>query len=79
MSSYEQLRTEYLKIISKSGLEFSVTKEWTFDNKLGELFTNSKPDTASKIIQAKEHLELRYSSVHGEGNKTGMVIIQLDA
>ena len=79
MSSYEQLRTEYLKIISKSGLEFSVTKEWTFDNKLGELFTNSKPDTASKIIQAKEHLELRYSSVHGEGNKAGMVIIQLDA
>ena len=79
MSSYEQLRTEYLKIISKSGLEFSVTKEWTFDNKLGELFTNSKPDTASKIIQAKEHLELRYRSVHGEGNKACMVIIQLDA
>ena len=74
---YRRDRGEFLAICERSGLEYSITGEWTLDMPLGRAFRDAEPQASHRILKARDHLLARLDECDGPGHESGLVIIKL--
>ena len=74
---YERDRDEFLEICGRSGLQHSVTEEWTLDTPVGSAFAEAEPEVSRSILLTREHLLARLDECDGPGHESGLVVIKL--
>ena len=74
---YRQTRDQFLEVARRGKLECSITEEWTLDTPLGRKFQQAEPETAARILEARDHLLRRLDLCDGPGHEVGLVIIRL--
>ena len=75
---YARDRGEFLEVCQRSGLEHSITEEWTLDTPLGRAFTGAEPEVSRRILDARDHLLARLDECDGPGHEAGLVVIKLN-
>ena len=74
---YERLSNEYLEIARRAGFPSQVKKTWDFESEIGQAFVASHESTAAKILDARDHLILRYNEWDLPGHEAGLVVYRL--
>ena len=74
---FERDRREYERIARRSGLECSVTSEWTLDSPLGAQFSKAEPLVSECVMDAKDHLLARLDECEGASHRSGLVVMRL--
>jgi len=76
-AEYQRLALEYQAIAGRAGYRCQVSPQWTLDGEPGLAFRRSHPETATRILDSREHLLLRYNSWDIPGHDAGLVIMQM--
>ena len=74
---FERDKREYERVCRRSGLECSVTREWSLDSPLGAQFARAEPLVSDCIIAAKDHLLTRLDECEGASHQSGLVVMGL--
>ena len=74
---FERDRREYERVARRSGLECSVTREWSLDSPLGSQFAKAEPLVSEHILAAEGHLLARLDECEGATHQSGLVIMRL--
>ena len=74
---YERDRQEFLDVCQRGQLECSITEDWSLESPVGRAFAEGEPETARRILLAREHLLARLDQCDGPGHQSGLVIIKL--
>ena len=75
---YQRLANEYLAIARRAGFSCQVKEAWDFESKIGQAFVASHESTAAKILDARDHLILRYNEWDLPGHEAGLVVYRLN-
>ncbi|MDE2841796.1 MAG: hypothetical protein OXN21_00290 [Chloroflexota bacterium] len=76
-AEYQRLADEYQAIAARAGYRCQANPRWTLDGEPGEAFCKSHPETASRILDAREHLLLRYNGWDIPGHDAGLVVMEM--
>ena len=76
-AEYRRLAQEYQAIAARAGYRCHVSPRWTLDGEPGQTFCDSHPETASRILDAREHLLLRYNGWDIPGHDAGLVVMEM--
>ena len=76
-AEYHRTRDQFLEVARRGGLGCSVSPDWTLDTPLGREFQKAEPDTAARVLEARDHLLRRLDLCDGPGHEAGLVIIRL--
>ena len=76
-AEYQRLGDEYQAIAARAGYRCQANPRWTLDGEPGEAFCKSHPETASRILDAREHLLLRYNGWDIPGHDAGLVVMEM--
>jgi len=76
-AEYRRLAQEYQAIAARAGYRCQVNPKWTLDGGPGEAFCKSHPETAARILDAREHLLLRYNGWDIPGHDAGLVVMEM--
>jgi hypothetical protein len=71
---YRRLSEEYREIARRAGFRCHVSPEWSLESALGQEFSQTHPGAADGIVEAKDHLLLRYNDWDIPGHEAGLVI-----
>ena len=74
---FDKMGREYEAACRRAGLDCTVSDQWDLESPLGSRFAELEPVTARKVIQARDHLLVRYDDCHGAGHDAGLVVIAL--
>ena len=74
---FERDRREYDRVARRSGLECSVTREWSLDSPLGSQFAKAEPFVSEHVLAAESHLLARLDECEGATHQSGLVIMRL--
>ena len=75
---YERLANEYREIATRAGFRFHIDREWSLDSSIGRQFSEASPETSRRILDARDHLLLRYNEWDLPGHDSGLVIYELN-
>ena len=76
-AEYRRLAQEYQAIAARAGYRCQANPRWTLDGEPGQAFCESHPETASRILDAREHLLLRYNGWDIPGHDAGLVVMEM--
>ncbi len=76
-AEYHRTRDQFQEVARRGGLGCSVSPDWTLDTPLGREFQKAEPDTAARVLEARDHLLRRLDLCDGPGHEAGLVIIRL--
>ena len=74
---FERDKREYERVARRSGLECSITSEWSLDSPLGVQFSRAEPLVSERILAAKDHLLARLDECEGVSHQSGLVVMRL--
>ena len=74
---YDRLSAEYRAIASRAEFRIQVSREWNLEGELWREFGKAHPGAAEGILEAKEHLLLRYNGWDVPGHDAGLVIMRM--
>ena len=75
---YQRLAGEYQAIAQRAGFRCQVSQSWDLESKLGQEFVASHERAAAKILDARDHLLLRYNEWDFPGHDAGLVMYRLN-
>ena len=75
---FERLANEYLTIARRAKFPCQVKKGWDFESGVGQDFIASHEAAAQKILDARDHLLLRYNEWDIPGHDAGLVVYRLN-
>ena len=75
---YQRLAGEYHAIAQRAGFRCEVKQSWDFESKLGQEFAASHEKAAANILDARDHLLLRYNEWDLPGHDAGLVVYRLN-
>ena len=76
-AEYQRLALEYQAIASRAGYRCQVSPHWTLDGEPGQSFCQAHPETAARILEASDHLLLRYNDWDIPGHDAGLVVMEM--
>ena len=75
---FERLANDYKEIAARAGFQCHIDREWSLSSILGRQFCKACPGTSQRIMEARDHLLLRYNEWDLPGHDSGLVIYNLN-